>query len=325
MSVDFIAGTLAGFVGKIIEYPFDTVKVRLQVAGGGGAGAAASAGAGAGAAVAAPPPPVAAAASFNGPLDCLRRTIAAEGPAALYKGVTFPMVGTMSETAILFAAYSRMEERLRAGDPALRRGDLPLAQKVLCGAGAGLAVSWVLTPIELIKCRMQQPPDAMPAGQPAFRGPVDCLLRSVRGEGWRVLYKGHVATMTREVPGTACWFGAYEAFLDAMTPRGQAREDVAPATTIAAGALGGMAYWGIFYPGDTVKSTVQTAGKGVDSSLLGTVRRIHAAHGVGGFYRGFGITMLRAAPANAAVFFTYETIAKTLTKREAEGGGDASS
>ena len=79
----------------------------------------------------------------------------------------------------------------------------------------------------------------------------------------------------------------------------------------------------IFYPGDTVKSTVQTAEKGVDASLLGTVRRIYATQGVGGFYRGFGITMLRAAPANAAVFFTYETIAKALTKREEgeEGGG----
>ena len=138
--------------------------------------------------------------------------------------------------------------------------------------------------------------DLVAGGAECPRGPFDCLLRSVRGEGWSVLYKGHVATMTREIPGTACWFGAYEAFLDAMTPAGQAREDVAPTVTVAAGALGGMAYWGIFYPGDTVKSTVQTAKAGVDASLLGTVRRIYATQGVGGFYRGFGITMLRAAP-----------------------------
>ena len=30
-AVDFIAGTAGGFVGKLFDYPFDTVKVLLQV------------------------------------------------------------------------------------------------------------------------------------------------------------------------------------------------------------------------------------------------------------------------------------------------------
>ena len=29
-TVDFIAGTVGGFAGKLIDYPFDTVKVLLQ-------------------------------------------------------------------------------------------------------------------------------------------------------------------------------------------------------------------------------------------------------------------------------------------------------
>jgi hypothetical protein len=28
--VDFIAGTVGGFAGKLIDYPFDTIKVLLQ-------------------------------------------------------------------------------------------------------------------------------------------------------------------------------------------------------------------------------------------------------------------------------------------------------
>ena len=30
---DFIAGTVGGFCGKIIEYPFDTIKVQMQASG----------------------------------------------------------------------------------------------------------------------------------------------------------------------------------------------------------------------------------------------------------------------------------------------------
>ena len=37
--LDILAGTLGGIAGKIIEFPFDTVKVRMQ-AGGTGAWAA---------------------------------------------------------------------------------------------------------------------------------------------------------------------------------------------------------------------------------------------------------------------------------------------
>ena len=31
--LDIIAGTLGGAAGKLIEFPFDTVKVRLQASG----------------------------------------------------------------------------------------------------------------------------------------------------------------------------------------------------------------------------------------------------------------------------------------------------
>ena len=41
-------------------------------------------------------------------------------------------------------------------------------------------------------------------------------------------------------------------------------------------------------------------------------RYIYATEGIAGLYRGWGITVLRAAPANAAVFFAYEMCMKFL-------------
>jgi hypothetical protein len=75
-----------------------------------------------------------------------------------------------------------------------------------------------------------------------------------------VLYRGHAGTMLREIPGTACWFGAYEMFVRAMTPPGSKRSDLHPVYCMVAGALGGMSYWAVMYPADTAKSAMQTVG-----------------------------------------------------------------
>jgi hypothetical protein len=135
--------------------------------------------------------------------------------------------------------------------------ELPMPYVLLAGAGTGLAVSFVLTPIELVKCRMQVQ-GMQPLNMQRYSSTMDCLTRSIREEGMRVLYRGHLATMLRETPGTACWFGAYESFVRVMTPAGGKREDLSSLAIICAGGLGGMAYWAVMYPCDTVKSVQQT-------------------------------------------------------------------
>lgn len=201
----------------------------------------------------------------------LRSLLATEGVAGLYRGMLLPLAGTSLETATLFTANGYLKRSLRERGLLAPDSELPLGYVLLAGGGTGFCVSWVLTPIELVKCRLQVSgqPIASSASQPgaalrhrAYLGPWDCLRRSLVEEGLPVLYRGHVATLLREVPGTACWFGAYETFLRAMTPPGARRADLPPWVVIAAGALGGMAYWGVMYPADTVKTHMQTAGLG---------------------------------------------------------------
>lgn len=230
---DIIAGTVGGIAGRLIEYPFDTIKVRLQ------------------------------AALFNpsvryvGAIDCFTTTLRKEGVRGLYRGLAAPLAGTIVETATLFFTNGVMKRFLSDRGHLAPGEELPLPLVLLAGGGTGFFVSFVLTPIELIKCRLQVA-DTTPGGI-RYTGPIDCVRKSVQRDGLRVLYRGHVGTMLREVPGTAFWFGAYEAFARAMTPAGATRQDLSSATIITAGALGGMAYWLIMYPCDTVKSAMQIA------------------------------------------------------------------
>lgn len=66
----------------------------------------------------------------------------------------------------------------------------------------------------------------------------------------------------REIPGNMAWFGSYETFCRLLTKEGQKRSDLSPVMTAAAGALGGVGYWGSMFPIDTVKSKMQSGMEG---------------------------------------------------------------
>lgn len=75
---DIAFGSIAGAVGKVIEYPFDTVKVRLQSQ------------------------PDGLPLRYTGPLDCFRQSLAKDGFIGIYRGVSAPIFGAAVETSSLF-------------------------------------------------------------------------------------------------------------------------------------------------------------------------------------------------------------------------------
>jgi hypothetical protein len=79
---DVLFGSIAGVVGKMIEYPFDTIKVRLQAQ------------------------PDTLPLRYTGPLDCLKQSLHHDGFAGLYRGISAPLVGAAVETSSLFFSVS---------------------------------------------------------------------------------------------------------------------------------------------------------------------------------------------------------------------------
>jgi ornithine carrier protein len=194
--------------------------------------------------------------------------------------------------------------------------DLPLSALVLCGAISGAFTSILLTPIELVKCKMQVP---FVKPQDAMRPPgVLSIISSVyRHQGISGFWHGHLGTLIREMGGSAAWFGSYEGgkilFLK-WSPHAKTVDDLAVWQRMVAGAIAGMSYNFIFYPADTIKSRMQTqdvrVAKGVDRSFWSVGKALWASHGMRGLYRGCGITVCRAAPSSAVIFTVYEMLRK---------------
>jgi hypothetical protein len=312
--VDFVAGTAGGFAGKLIDYPFDTVKVLQQTQTAGPRGTTV-------------------APRYSGALDCLRVTVRAKGFFGLYKGLSAPLVGSMAENAVLFAAYGFFQKQLLRARQGEQQGGghgehapLSIFDLALAGAAAGGVVSFVLNPVELIKCRLQvqQSAGGRAGGRDnsfrAYKGPLDCLVKTVKAEGVAGgLFRGNCATLMREVPGNFAWFGVYELVCASQVPAGGTRAELPPAVSAVAGAASGVAYWTAFYPADTIKSQIQTDPALARQGIAATGRRIWERGGLRGLYAGWGVTMLRAAPENGAIFLCYEQVARYLRDGAAVG------
>eukprot|EP01006_Ploeotia_vitrea_P014384 TRINITY_DN38813_c0_g1_i1.p1 TRINITY_DN38813_c0_g1~~TRINITY_DN38813_c0_g1_i1.p1 ORF type:complete len:292 (-),score=37.75 TRINITY_DN38813_c0_g1_i1:109-984(-) len=275
---EWTAGTIGGVVGKAIEYPLDTLKVRLQAGSPG---------------------------QYAGAWDCFRKTLANEGFMGLYKGLLSPVCGAGAECAVLFFTYGRLKALITKFNPTEehKKGVFTLPELVVSGFIAGGAVAHVLTPVELIKCRLQVQ-EAGGAVVERYNGPVHCAKRIIATEGIKGLFRGHKGTLLREMPGNAAWFGVYEVVCKWFHgPRGT-KEDLPAWKLMLAGGVSGMAYWTAFFPADVVKSQQQIVAE--KEAFSTTFKRIYRNGGVRALYAGWGITMVRALPSNAVIFCTYE-------------------
>ncbi|KAL4802630.1 mitochondrial carrier domain-containing protein [Aspergillus unguis] len=290
---DILFGSVAGMIGKVIEYPFDTVKVRLQSQ------------------------PDHLPLRYNGPLDCFRQSFQAEGLRGLYRGISAPMAGAAVENSCLFFSYRVAQDILRATIYAPTE-PLPFGALLVSGAASGSVTSLALTPIELIKCKMQVPAETSGARAP---GPLKLIVSVFRQDGILGLWRGQMGTLIRETGGGAAWFGGYEgvsamfrSYQHPSTIRGSSEVESVTLPLyqqMIAGAAAGVSYNFLFYPADTIKSRLQT--EDVNKSSLARRQTFWTAgkalwqqQGLRGLYRGCGITCARSAPSSAFIFTVFE-------------------
>ncbi|KAF8189936.1 mitochondrial carrier [Mycena galopus ATCC 62051] len=308
---DIAYGITAGIASKIFEHPFDLTKVRLQAQ------------------------VLDAEARFSGPIDCLQKTWKNEGIRGLYRGLPAPIVGAMVENASLFLSYRELQNLIKIVNHQHKEEPSSMPQIVMAGAGAGAITSFLLTPIELVKCKMQvqmlvAPPISSSAASPQLLGPISVLMSVIRNTGARGLWLGHTGTFIREAGGGAAWFTTKEVVASLLVARRQNRTEISRLTSAStkelrlwesavSGACAGASYNLAFFPADTVKSAMQTeeelrpvtSGKAAPkSSFLSTFMAMYRAQGIRGLYAGCGITIARSIPSSAIIFLIYDGLSK---------------
>jgi solute carrier family 25 carnitine/acylcarnitine transporter 20/29 len=277
---DIVAGSIGGVAQVLSGHPLDTVKVRLQTQSD----------------------------IYKGTIDCLSKTVREEGFKGLYKGVQSPLVGLAVMNSVMFLAYGQSKSAVQS-DPVV---PLTISQYWLAGAITGFTISFVEGPIDLFKSQIQ----VQRAGESKYNGVLDCARQIVGKHGIRGMYQGLGATFLRDIPSNASYFGFYELSRKLMVKPGQTVTDLPAWKVMSAGGIGGFMYWALTYPTDVVKSTIQT--DNIDRTqrkyhgIVDCAKKIYAAEGIKGFYKGATPCLVRSIPANAACFVVYEQARKLL-------------
>lgn len=308
--------TASGFFGGVccvyVGQPFDTLKLRMQ-----------------------------AGMSERGLRGTLAGMVRREGVRALWKGVTPALASSTCENSVLFFANGVFQRLLFGGgqgqEPTV--GQLAMCG-ALSGVFSATAITpfevtkvnlqRLITPTATPPPSSPSPPVSTPlstaagtspqpaagsisaSSTPATKttktssstarpGPISVARSVVAADGWQGLFRGVVPTLARDVPFCFFFFGTYagatQAFRALRRRRG-ADEELGALEVLLAGGCAGSVAWGVMFPCDAVKSLAQLQPAGSGPQVLASVR----ASGVRALYRGWSAAVLRAFPANAALF-----------------------
>ena len=183
---------VSGATGQAIVSPTDVVKVRLQ---------------GDGRLILLGQQP-----RYSGVIDAFRKIGTKEGWRGYFKGVTTSVQRAAVINGTGIACYDHAKQKLLEHTPL--GDDVPV--HVLASGASGLMSTLVSNPFDCVKTRiMNQRPDS--SGALMYRGPLDCLLKTVRAEGMLALYKGFVPTVSRLGPWQLSFFLVFEQVTKVVT------------------------------------------------------------------------------------------------------------
>ncbi|KAJ4851309.1 Mitochondrial arginine transporter bac2 [Turnera subulata] len=280
---EFVAGGFGGVAGIISGYPLDTVRIRQQHHANSGSA-----------------------------VSILRRVIATEGPGALYRGMGAPLASVTFQNAMAFQIYAILS---RAFDSPRLPDDPPSYKSVaLAGFGTGAMQSLILSPVELVKIRLQLQNKNNAVQANSHKGPLSVYKSILRTEGMRGVYRGFLITLIRDAPAHSVYFWTYEYMREQFHPGCRKSGQETLSTMLTAGGLAGVASWVCCYPPDVIKTRLQaeTPSSQKYNGIWDCFRKSVQQEGYGVLWRGLGTAVARAFVVNGAVFSAYEIALRCL-------------
>ncbi|KAM4699847.1 mitochondrial ornithine transporter 1-like [Discoglossus pictus] len=280
-AIDLTAGAAGGTACVLTGQPFDTAKVKMQTFPN----------------------------LYRGLIDCAAKTYNQVGLRGFYKGTSPALLANISENSVLFMSYGfcqRVVLKIVGLDKNVTLSDL---HNATAGSFAAAFASFALCPTELVKCRLQAMHEMKLSGKVTEgQNTVWSVVKSIlRTDGPMGFYHGLSSTMLREVPGYFFFFGGYELSRSFFTRGGKSKDELGIIPLMVSGGIGGISLWLVVFPVDCVKSRIQVLSMtGKQAGFIRTFLTILRNEGVLALYSGLKPTLIRAFPANGALFVAYE-------------------
>lgn len=299
--IDLFAGSFAGFGLVVSAFPLDTLKVKIQTSH--------------------------IADKHNhhhtSIIGVTKKLFAEEGIFGFYAGMLSPLIGTIFINSYSFLVFNILGRKIFKTS----NFDELSIPKIMCfSAVSGLFLSFIDTPFDLIKCKMQhggireQLTHCNLNTTEKFKS-YHCCTEVVQKFGFKSLYQGYLATLIRDIPSVSAYFVSYYAsrkyFLNRRKKNNKSIK-LNQLEILASGGIAGICYQ-FFYPLDLIKSIMQSdyssKDKRVCNTYFCTVKKVYSSNrSLRGFYRGYLGGLSGSIVGCAFQFLCYEFAHSNLKK-----------
>ncbi|KKA30673.1 hypothetical protein TD95_002655 [Thielaviopsis punctulata] len=201
-------------------------------------------------------------------------------------------------------------------------------QSLIAGVSAGLVTRFVISPLDVVKIRMQlQSIDIHAATSPpssATSGSTLTTIRNIlRHEGLTAFWKGNIPAEAMYATYTGIQFISYRTTAS-LLQRLVGRDNLSHTTeSFLAGAVGGSSATVTTYPLDLLRTRFAMQGNArVYASLRRACVDIYRTEGLRGFFRGLAPTLVQTVPQMGIFFATFETVRQGLGSLRLPWGSD---
>jgi solute carrier family 25 citrate transporter 1 len=192
---------------------------------------------------------------------------------------------------------------------------------LLSGTVAGGVEGIATYPTEYVKTRLQlQAGGKLQPGELKFKGPIDCLVQTVRTHGVSAVYTGVSALAIGNAAKAGVRFLTYDQIANAL------RDDngnLSGLRSMLAGLGAGLTEAALVVtPSETIKTKMihdKNSPAPKYKGLVHGTKLIIAEEGIGGVYRGLGPVMARQGANSAVRFSSYSYFKTTLQNLRGKG------
>jgi solute carrier family 25 folate transporter 32 len=275
------AGVGSGALSSVICAPLDLVRTRMQVWGDVGRSGAQS----------------------MTPTQAIKEILLKEGWRGMFRGVGATLVTVPLFWGVYFPLYDETKHKVRTNYPEIPPALVHMGSAVFTGTVADV----MCNPLFVIRTRLQtQALHQLTGHQQLQQSSMKQTAKELfANHGITVFWRGMTANLMG-LSHVAIQFPTYEFLKKQARER---RNDGQPETALELLGASGTAKMTaslLSYPHEVLRSRMMDSRAAVAPTLTGLMRKILKEEGVGGFYRGLPVTLLRVIPNCCITFLSYE-------------------
>lgn len=253
---------------------------------------------------------------FSGTFDALLKISRSEGVMSLWSGLPPTLLMAIPATVVYFTVYDRLRADLWSWRGTSQQ---PIWIPVFCGAAARCIAATTISPLEMVRTKMQ-------STKLSYWEVASAIRQLVRYDGFLSLWRGLGPTLLRDVPFSSIYWASYEFMKQKMDQRTPSIQ-----FSLFAGAIAGSVAGITTIPFDVAKTHKQIELGERDlidptkrnqsnnpRNTLDILKKIYRQTGVSGLFSGMVPRTIKVAPSCAIMITCYESGKQMFVKYNKE-------